>query len=291
MRTITYTIEPRYDGAKVKDVLQKQMLVSDALCSKLKRRQNGILLNGARVYTTHPVHTGDILTASVGDERKDPRIVPMKMPLAVVYEDEDLLVIDKPAGLSVHPSRDPDEITLENALASYLGTDENPHPVSRLDKGTTGLLTVAKSGWAHNWMKCLQNKKGLQKTYLALVKGVPSPASGQVLAPIGFFEGSSYQRVVRPDGAPSHSDYEMLQAWDDLSLVRLIPHTGRTHQLRVHMAHIGHPLLGDWLYGERDPRIDRPALHAATLRFVHPLTGKLIELSAPLPQDMQKLLP
>lgn len=291
MRTLKTTIESPLDGAKVKDVLSKQFWISDALCSRLKRRARSILLNGEPVYVTHTVQTGDVLTVAVGDEQKDPRIVPMATPLAIVYEDEDLLVIDKPAGVAVHPSRDPGEVTLENALAAYLGPHENPHPVSRLDKGTTGLLTVAKTGWAHSVMKSLQHANGLQKTYLAIVCGVPVPSAGTVDAPIGFSEGSTYRRIVRPDGAPSVSDYATLQTWDGLSLVRLTPRTGRTHQLRVHMAHIGCPLLGDWLYGARDGRIDRPALHAAALSFVHPLTRERIELTAPLPSDMQRLLP
>ncbi|MBR0082315.1 MAG: RluA family pseudouridine synthase [Clostridia bacterium] len=290
MRTIEYTIASRFDGAKVKDVLSGQLLVSDALCSRLKRRENGILLNGAPVYVTHPVQTGDRLMVAVGDGGKDPRIVPMPAPLSVVYEDDDLLVIDKPAGLSVHPARDPNEVTLENALAAYLGDDENPHPVSRLDKGTTGLLTVAKSGWAHSFMKPLQHAGNLHKTYLAIAIGRPASDFGEIDAPIGNCPGSTYRRAVCSDGAPSRSSFTVLQSWDGLSLVRLVPHTGRTHQLRVHMAYIGCPLLGDWLYGQRDPRIDRPALHAAELSFRHPLTGEQILLTAPLSTDMAELL-
>ena len=289
MRTVTITIEPAFAGAKVKDVLSKRLLVSDALCSRLKRRPNAILLNDKPAYVTHPVQTGDVLIVALGDIEKDPRIVPMAVPLSIVYEDEDLLVIDKPAGLSVHPARDPNEVTLENALAAYLGARENPHPVSRLDKGTTGLLTVAKSGWAHSFMKTLQHSGGMQKTYLAITAGVPSPFAGVIDAPIGPFPGSTYQRAVLDTGAPSRSSYEVLQARDGLALVRLTPHTGRTHQLRVHMAHIGCPLLGDWLYGTRDPRIDRPALHAAALTFIHPLTGKRIDLVAPLPEDFLRV--
>ncbi len=291
MRTLTLTVEPQFENCPIKDVLSKRLWVSDALLSRLKRRSGSLLLNGEPVYVTRRVHAGDRVTVSVGDVGKDPRIRPMPMPLSVLYEDEDLLVIDKPAGLSVHPARDPDEITLENALAAYLGADENPHPVSRLDRGTTGLLTVAKSGWAHAWMKQVQHSGQMQKVYLAITRNMPDPPVGSVSAPIGFYEGSGYQRCVRPDGAPAESDYQVLRQNGGFALIRLVPKTGRTHQLRVHMAHIGCPLLGDWLYGSRDPSIDRPALHAAELSFYHPLQNMTVTLHSPLPEDMRRFFP
>lgn len=291
MRTLTYTVESEYDGAKVKDVLSKHFLISDRLCSKLKRTKDSIFLNGLSTYVTEKVHAGDFLSVAVGDFEKDPRIRPIHLRLEIMYEDPDLIVVNKPSNLAVHPSRDPREVTLENALAFYFGPDENPHPVSRLDKDTTGLMTVAKSGWSHSLMKNLQHAGQMQKSYLALVKGRPPLNAGVIDAPIGPFEGSTYQRIVRSDGDRSVSEYRVVASWDDLSLVCLIPHTGRTHQLRVHMAHIGCPLLGDWLYGERDNRIIRPALHSNLLSFRHPLTGVELSLSAPLPEDMIRLVP
>ncbi len=286
MRTLSLTIDSSLHGCTVKDVLSKRMFVSSSLCSKLKRHPGSILLNDASAYVTEHVYLNDILTVQVGDIAKDQRIIPKSLPLSILYEDEDLIILNKPSGLSVHPTRDPDEITLENALAAYLRGTDNPHPVSRLDRGTTGIMTVAKSGWAHSWMKALQHAGGMQKTYLAICIGTPVPDHGQISAPIGFFEGSTYQRTIRPDGSPALSEYQILQSENGLSLVRLIPHTGRTHQLRVHMASIGHPLLGDWLYGKRDDRIDRPALHAYHLAFCHPLNGKKLSFPCPLPSDM-----
>lgn len=289
MRTLTLMIEPQYDGCSVRDLLHKTLHVSDGLCSRLKRQRDALLLDGAPVYVTEAVHAGQTLSVQVGDPQKDPRIRPMPLPLAIVYEDEDLLVIDKPNGLAVHPARDPNEVTLENALAAYLGGTDNPHPVSRLDRGTTGLMTVAKSGWAHSLMKAVQHAGGMQKTYLALTVGAPPSPFGVIDAPIGPAEGSTYKREVRADGAPARSRYEVLRVENGLALMRLVPETGRTHQLRVHMAYLGCPLLGDWLYGARDPRIDRPALHAAALTFTHPLTGEAIALHAPLPEDFTRL--
>lgn len=291
MRTLTYKIESEFDGAKVRDVLTKRFLISGGLCSKLKRRKNGILVNGFPSYVIVPVHTGDLVSVIVSDFIKDPHIQPISYPIDIIYEDEDLLVINKPAGLAVHPSRDPKEATLENALAYYLGPDENPHPVSRLDKDTTGLIMIAKSGWAHSVMKTVQHAEQMQKNYLAIVKGCPSQKSGIIDAPIGLLEGSKYQHVVRDDGLPSVSEYQVISTLNDLSLVLLTLHTGRTHQLRVHMAYMGCPLLGDWLYGVRDSRISRPALHSYYLSFTHPLTNRVIDLSAPYPEDMKQVFP
>ena len=291
MRNLILTIDSEFDGAKVKDVLTKRLLISGGLCSKLKHRKNGILVNGSPSYVIAPVHIGDLVSVIVSDFEKDPHIRPMSYPLDIIYEDEDLLVINKPAGLAVHPSRDPKEITLENALAYYLGADENPHPVSRLDKDTTGLITIAKSGWAHSIMKTVQHSGQMQKTYLAIVKGCPSQKSGIIDAPIGLLEGSTYQHVVRDDGLSSVSEYQVISTLNDLSLVQLILHTGRTHQLRVHMAYMGYPLLGDWLYGTRDSRISRPALHSYYLSFTHPLTNQKINCSAPCPEDMKQVFP
>ncbi len=287
MDMLSVTVPKRDETKTVADVLRDAFDVSETYLRRLKRRPGALLLNGAPVYTVAPVHAGDVVAFDPSDGERLP-IRPIPFPLRIVYEDEWLLVLDKPANLSVHPARDPMEPTVENALRAYLAGADNPHPVSRLDKGTTGLLTVAKSGYLHARMKSVQHAGQFRKTYLAIVSGVP--ASQMIDAPIGPRPGSTYERMVRTDGDPAQSLCEVQKALGDRSLVRLTPYTGRTHQLRVHMAHIGHPLLGDWLYGERSPLIDRPALHAATLSFPHPITGEPIALSAPLPEDMERLL-
>ena len=205
-------------------------------------------------------------------------------------------MIDKPAGMAVHPTQDPDETTLEHALAAYLKPGESPHPVSRLDRGTSGLMTVAKNGYMHELLRRRLHTEAFYREYRGVSLGVPQPAAGRVALPIGFAPGSRYRRAAAPDGAPSCTGYEALAAWETggraFALLRLIPYTGRTHQLRVHMAAIGCPLAGDWLYGTEAPeRIARPALHSSVLRFVHPLTCAVIDLSSPLPPDMAVMLP
>ena len=288
MKMLTLTATEQHTGMKVQDVLKDAFGVSETYLKALKRRRGALLLNGEPVYTTAIVKAGDTVAFDPSDAEKLP-IAPIPYPIPVAYEDEWLIVLDKPKGMSVHPARDPEEPTVENALtARFTGTD-NPHPVSRLDKGTTGLLTVAKSGYVHARMKSIQHAGLFQKTYLALVTGVPEKTRFLIDAPIGPLPGSTYQRCVRPDGAEAKSLCEVLSSRDGLSLVRLTPYTGRTHQLRVHMAYAGFPLVGDWLYGTRSDRIDRPALHAAELSFTHPVTGEKITLSAPLPEDMRLL--
>ena len=289
MKMLSYPVTTEDENLRVEDVLRDAFDVSESYLSRLKRRRGALLLNGEPVYTTRRVHAGDVVSFDPADPVKLP-IRPIPYPLSVVFEDEWLLVIDKPADMSVHPARDPDEPTVENALAAILPGNENPHPVSRLDKGTTGLLTVAKSGYIHARMKTIQHEGRFQKTYLALVTGVPKESRFTIDAPIGYADGSRLVHTVRSDGQEAKSFCEVVKIFDGMSLVRLIPHTGRTHQLRVHMAYAGYPLLGDWLYGTRSVLIDRTALHAAGLVFAHPITKEEITLSAPLPADMGRVI-
>lgn len=289
MKMLSCQVPERDENRRVSDVLRDAFGVSETYLRRLKQRPGALLLNGVPVYTVARVHAGDVVAFDPSDGERLP-IRPIPYPLSVVYEDEWLIVFDKPANFSVHPARDPEEPTVENALAAYLPTDCNPHPVSRLDKGTTGLLTVAKSGYIHARMKSIQHAGQFRKTYLALAEGVPEPEVQVIDAPIGPRPGSTYERMVRADGAEARSLCEVLAHAGGLSLVRLTAYTGRTHQLRVHMAHIGHPLVGDWLYGTRSSRIDRPALHAGALTFPHPITGETIALSAPMPKDMARLI-
>ncbi|MBQ1632146.1 MAG: RluA family pseudouridine synthase [Clostridia bacterium] len=289
MDMLRHTVTTEQQGRTVEDVLQDTYDVSETYLKRLKRRCGSLLLNGVPVYNTARVTAGDMVSFDPADEAPLP-IRPIPYPLSIAYEDAWLIVLDKPANMSVHPARDPEEPTVENALAAYFTGRDNSHPVSRLDKGTTGLLSVAKSGYIHARMKTIQHAGAFQKTYLAITEGTPARCRIEINAPIGPLPGSTYQRCVRADGAEARSLMEVLTSKNGRSLVRLTPFTGRTHQLRVHMAHIGHPLVGDWLYGERSTLIDRPALHASELTFLHPITGERIQLCAPLPEDMQRLL-
>ena len=290
MQMLSATVDLNLSGHTVQDVLRAVFSVSESYLKRLKRRPGAILKNGEPVYAVAEVHPGDVVSFDPSDPEKLP-IRPIDVPIDILYEDAWLTVLNKPGGLSVHPARDPNEPTVENALAAHYTAGDNPHPVSRLDKGTTGLMTVAKSGYVHARMKQAQRNGTFLKTYLAVLAGVPKETHIVIDAPIGPLPGSTYQRTVRADGAPSKSECTVLEQSGGLSLVRLIPYTGRTHQLRVHLAFIGTPILGDWLYGQRSETVDRPLLHAETLSFPHPITGEPLRFSAPLPNDFLAYFP
>lgn len=291
MKELMLAVDENMDGRSVESLLARELQVSQALMRRLKRREDGLTLNGARAFTTARVHRGDVLRANVSDDPTR-RPAAKQAAFAVLYEDEDLIIIFKPAGMAAHAStREPDIPSAEGALAWYLPAQIIPHPVSRLDRGTSGAMTFAKSGYVHELLRRQLHSPGFYKEYLGLCLGTPDPPAGMIDAPTGFAEGSRYKRAVRADGAPSLSAYETLQTKNGLSLVRLVPHTGRMHQLRVHIAYIGCPLAGDWLYGTEDPSlIARPALHASLVRLRHPLTGAWVEARAEMPEDMRRLL-
>ena len=293
METISYTTPPEQDGASVRHILRAVLHFSARAVSRLTRAERGILVNGKHARTVDVLRTGDILTAETGDHRPPKAVItPGDWPLPVVWEDGHLLVVNKPAGMTAHASNFlPHTPTVAGALAWTRGTDFLFHPVNRLDKGTTGLMVVAKSGYIHNLLRRALHTPDFSREYRGICVGCPEAERGTINAPIGRDETSTVARMIRPDGAPAVSRYEVLARRRGLSLVRLLPETGRTHQLRLHMASIGCPLAGDWLYGTEDPAlIPRPALHSCALRLVHPVTGALLELAAPLPEDMAGIL-
>lgn len=292
MRTLTFNISPEQAGRRVESLLKGELGLSGGLISRLKRHPDGICLSGEKAYTTARVSAGETLTVRLYEADSLHRPQPRKMDLWVLYEDEDLLVLNKPAGVAVHAdSRRPQETTLENALAAYLPKEQIAHPVSRLDRGTTGVMTWAKNGHIHALLQKQLHTDEFYREYLGIVSGTMFPLRGAFTEPIGLKEGSRYQRAVTEKGAPARTEYETLQVFETMSLVRLLPKTGRTHQLRVHLSNGGHPLVGDWLYGKEAPElISRPALHSYRLFLTHPLTGEKLVLSAPLPEDMADLL-
>lgn len=291
MPPLTLTVTEAQAGRTVKDLLRRELGLSAARIGALKRREGALTLNGSRVFTSAAVRAGDRLAAAV-ELTETPNLArPVKMDLSVLYEDEYLLLLDKPAFLLAVPSPlSPGEPTLANAMAWRLGGDAAYHPVNRLDRGTTGLMVVAKSGYVHDLLRRKLHSGDFLRQYLAVCMGAPPQSEGTVDLPIGRAPGSAIQRRTDPDGQSARTDYRVLEAKDGLSLVELTPRTGRTHQLRVHMAALGCPLAGDWLYGEEDRNlIARPALHAARVTLTHPLTGARLDVAAPLPEDMKLL--
>ena len=293
MRVLHCVVPAAYDGKPIKHLLRGELGISSTLLKTLKWREGAILLNGEGVHVNAPIRMGDEVTVTLSERApRETDVVPFTLPLAVLYEDEDLLVLNKPAGLAMHPmSTDPAAPNLAGALVAYLGTGAVPHFVSRLDKGTSGLLIAAKSGYIHELLRRALHSEALRREYRALTVGHVTPPQSVIDAPIARAEGSLVKRCVSPAGLPSRTEYEVLSYSGSLTLLRLVPRTGRTHQLRVHMAFLGYPLAGDWLYGTEDKAlIARPALHSYELWFTHPLTHTPLHFIAPLPEDMEHLI-
>lgn len=288
-RTLTRTVPPEQAGRTVKSLLRRELGISDGMLARLRQRPGSILCNGEPVRTIDRVQAGDTITVQVGDPRPGGRFTPMDVPLHILFEDDDLLVLDKPAGMAVHGKTDRGEATVANALAYHLGADAVFHPVNRLDRGTSGVMAVAKSGYIHDRLRQTLHTADFQREYLAVAEGVVTPANGVIDLPIARETPNGVRRVVRKDGAAAVTEYHTLGVSHGRTLLRVLPRTGRTHQIRVHFAAIAHPLTGDWLYGTESPDIARPALHSHALTFAHPVTGARLHFTAELPADMKRL--
>ena len=290
-RIIHYTVKAQDSGLSILAFLRKNGF-SKHILTTMKRAEHAILLNGLPAFGRTILKEQDVLKILVPEEvGPEESIIPVKIPLDILYEDEDLLLINKPAGIAVHPAALTEETaTIAGAAAHYLHSSCF-HAVNRLDRGTTGVMAVAKTGFIHARCMAMLHTDDFRREYRAVCEGIPSPAEGDIDLPIGRAESSLLKRQTDPLGQPAHTHYEVLAASQGRALLRLTPTTGRTHQLRVHMAASGHPLTGDWLYGTEDRAlIARPALHSYHLRMMHPLTGTTIDATAPLPEDIQRLL-
>ena len=291
MRTLSLTITADMAGRRVKSILRRELRMPEGLIARVKLRPEGFTINGVRCRTVDIVREGDVLRAQVGDEAQNGGAEPMDVPLHILYEDEDCAVISKPAGMACHGSTERGEATLASALTHRWGSEVAFHPVSRLDRGTSGLICVARSGYAHSLFREQLHTENYRREYLLICSLPPAEASGVIELPIARVADSAIKRCVSPDGSPARTEYEVLAVHESLALVRARLYTGRTHQIRVHFAAMGCPLVGDWLYGAASAEISRPALHSAFLSMVQPVTGEKIILRAPLPEDMSALAP
>lgn len=291
-RYLEFPVSPGEEGKRVDALLRSHGLSTSAI-RRSKHRERGLLVDGEDIYTSYLLHAGQTV-AILCDDRTGSDIVPFDGSVNIVYEDGDLLVVDKPAGLTVHPCAGNWEDSLGARLVCYyqkIGLQADFHPVHRLDKGTSGLMVVAKHPAAQHALTAALHDRGFLREYLAVCEGLPSPAVGVVDAPLGRTEESYIRQCVRPDGKPARTHYEVVEHNAHFSLLRLRLETGRTHQIRVHMAYLGHPLAGDFLYGTEDPDlISRPALHSHRLELKQPFTGEELSFTSPLPKDMAKLI-
>lgn len=294
VRRVSLTVPPERAGQKVDTLLRKELGLSGTVIRRVKWLEDGILLDGERVFTSRRVEPGQVLTVRLSDPERRSGVVPAQGPLDIVYEDGDMLVLNKAPGVLIHPGAGHFSDTIGNFLLSYYdktGVEDDFHPVHRLDKGTSGLMVVAKHPHAQEVLKNQLHTAEFRRIYLAVCLGGPAEEAGTVDAPIGMAEGSIVARAVRPDGLPARTHYQVLCRTGDRALVRLALETGRTHQIRVHMAYLGCPLAGDFLYGTEDKDlIPRPALHSSELTVRQPVTGEVLTFTCPLPQDMARLL-
>ena len=288
MKYLTIPITAPLEGRSVRSVLLREGQMAASYISALKFREAGILLNSQPVRTVDAVREGDVLAARIDDEGGGNPAEPMEAPLRFVWEDEYLAVLDKRPGMAVHGSLRGGECTVANALAYLWGSDQSFHPVNRLDRGTSGLMLIAKSAYVHDRLRRALHTDGLHREYLALTEGPLCPEASVITLPIGPDEGT--RRRIDPAGQSAETEYAQLSCREGVALVRCVLRTGRTHQIRVHLSAIGHPLLGDELYGGAPrPGLSRPALHSCLLRFTHPVTGEVVECSSPLPQDLAEI--
>jgi len=293
-RRIELPVTPELASVKVDTLLKKHLSLSGTVVRRIKWLEDGILVDGQRVNTRFCPREGQVLSVRLSDPERRSGIVSAPGPLDIVYEDQDILVLNKSAGVSIHPGPGHYDDTLGNFILHYYdqqGIEADFHPIHRLDRGTSGLMVVAKHPHAQEVLKNQLHTPAFRRGYLAVCQGVIEPTSGTVDAPLGPKPGSLVEQMVREDGKQARTHYQVLQTENGRSLLTLDLETGRTHQIRVHMAHIGHPLIGDFLYGiEERALIARPALHSARLSFRHPITGKELSFSLPLPSDMQMLV-
>lgn len=277
----------------IKDVLKKEFHFSDRLITKLKRMDNTILLNGKPSFVSFALSPKDIVTTYLDYEEENSNIVATATYLDIVYEDDAYLIINKPPYLAVHPSSLHFSNNLSSGVKYYfdqIGLKKKIRIVNRLDKDTSGLVIFAKNEYVQERLIYQMKQHQFQKKYLGIVEGTFHPICGSIEAKIARKEGSIIQREVSEKGDIAITHYETKKVYPSFSLVEFSLLTGRTHQIRVHSSYLGHPLLGDTLYGNFSSLIQRQALHSSFLSFLHPLTHQPVSYLSSLPEDMKTVL-
>ena len=281
------------EGLCVAQFLKKRRY-SSANITDLKKMEGSILINGSPAFMVARLHTGDVLTVRIRELVSSPKIPPSPIPLNIVYEDEDLLVVNKPADMPIHPSMHNYTNSLGNAAAWYFAQQNCPFVfrcINRLDHNTSGLTIIAKHLVSGSILSSMVKGREIHREYLGIVRGTLTPPSGTITAPLGRKPGSVIERTIDfENGESAVTHYQAIAVRNGHTLVRLHLETGRTHQIRIHMKYLGHPLIGDSLYNPDMEWIQRQALHSYRLCFTHPITGKAMVFTSPLPKDMCRVL-
>ena len=289
---LSYQIDKDEHYDNVLHVLKEQFLLSDRLITKLKKA-NKIYLNDLQTYTKKSLTVGDTVSVLIDFEEDNSNIVASNIPLNIIYEDDYLLVLNKPANIAIHPSILHFDNSLSNGVKFYfdkLGLKKKIRIVNRLDRNTSGIVILAKNEYIQECLIKQMKTNEFKKEYLAIAKGILESKSGTLNFPIARKEGSIIERTVSSDGDSAITHYDVVKEFNNLSLVHIVLETGRTHQIRVHFSHIGHPILGDTLYGSPSELINRQALHSYKLTFIHPVTKKELILESSLPNDIKNII-
>lgn len=285
---LNYTIQE--NDKTVKGIITENLNFSRRLSKKLELNDK-LFVNGKVTRLNKSVFIGDILSIEF-DENED-EYDAVDIPIDIVYEDDDLLVVNKPPFIVVHPTKSHQNNTIANGVSYYFNKHcikRKVRLVNRLDMNTSGIVIIAKHPYAHNELANQMKSNTVDKYYYAIVEGLIEEDKGTINEPIARLNPDDIIRVVHPTGKECITHYTVEKKLNDMTLVKLKLETGRTHQIRVHMKHIGHPILGDTLYGCDSDLIGRQALHCYEMKFMQPITGKEIVITCPLPEDMNKIV-
>ena len=292
-RNIDYIIDEDSAGLRVDQFLRRKRYSGQNL-SEIKRMPKSILVNGVHYYMRQELSTGDHLQVRICETQNSEKIPPTKLPLDIIYEDEDLLVLNKPAGMPIHPSLNNYTNSIANALAYYFQSQGKPfifRCCNRLDRDTSGLTIVSKHLVSGSILSDMTKYREVHREYLAIARGSVTPSEGTIQAPLGRKEGTIIERTVDWEhGEDAVTHYKVVKEANGHSLVSLRLETGRTHQIRIHMKYLGYPLIDDYLYNPDMEYMTRQALHSHHMEFTHPITGAHMSFTAPLPEDMARVM-
>ena len=287
MKTLRYCCSEKDEGRILKNILRSELHLSRSMTGSLKYT-GGILVNGIAAHTDCRLKNGDVVSVNLSDDVES-KVLPVKGEVHIVYEDDDILIVDKQAPLATMAGHTQPCDSLEARMLYHFGDGFSFRPVNRLDKGTSGLMALAKHSHAQQLMQGYLHSDDYIREYTAVVEGVPQPPCGTVDAPIA--EGDGVKREVSPDGRRAVTHYETLKTQNGYSLVHLRLDTGRTHQIRVHMSYLGCPIAGDYVYGKENSLLPgRFALHSSRLVLRHPMTGERLEFNSGIPAEFERIM-
>ena len=289
---LVYTLNNLSNYLNVRQVLKNEFNMSNRLITKLKQNRK-VFLNEKETYLDKTLSIGDTVKCIIDFNEESENIMPTKMNLKILYEDDYILAIDKPYNIAVHPSILHYENSLSNGVKFYfdtIGLKRKIRPVNRLDRDTTGIVIFAKNEYIQECLIRQMANKSFQKEYIAILDGIIDTKEGVIEVPIARKAGSIIERCIDKNGFKAISYYEVLKSNNDLSIVKFKLETGRTHQIRVHSQYINHPIIGDTLYGKTSNIISRQALHCYKLSFIHPVIKKEMSIISEIPSDMNKII-